>query len=80
VTCYSERAESSQVSAVVERDQTEGNDDKENGFLVDVPAKKKRGVGAEGGSCDKVGPRRAKEQLDQCGLARWLVRLDLALD
>jgi hypothetical protein len=38
MACYSEWAERSQVSAVVERNQAEGNDDKENGFLVDVPA------------------------------------------
>jgi hypothetical protein len=68
MACYSEWAERSEVSAVVERDQAEGNDDKENGFLVDVPAEEERGVGAEGGGRDKVGPRWAEEELNECGL------------
>jgi hypothetical protein len=46
VACYGEWAESSQVSAVVERDETEGNDDKQDSFFVDVPAEEERGVSA----------------------------------
>jgi hypothetical protein len=61
MACYGERAESSKVSTVVECDQAEGDDDKENGFLVDVPAKEERGVGTKGGSGDEVGPCRTEE-------------------
>jgi hypothetical protein len=61
MACYGEWAERSKVSAIIERNQAEGDDDKENSFLMDVPAEEERGVGAEGGSCDKVGPCRTEE-------------------
>lgn len=56
------------MTTVVECDEAERNYDKQDGFFMDVPAEEEGGVGAECGSCDKVGPRREEEELDQRGL------------
>lgn len=45
------------MPAVVERDETKGNDDQQDGFLMDVPAEEEGGVGTEGSGCHEVGPR-----------------------
>lgn len=53
------------MAAVVERDEAEWYYDKQDGFLMDVPAEKERGIGAKSGSCDEVGPCWTQEEFDQ---------------
>jgi hypothetical protein len=77
VSGYCQRAESSQVSAVVQRYQTEWDDDQQDRFLVHVPAEEERGVGAECRGRYEVGPCRAEEELDESGLERKWVSLRL---
>jgi len=77
VSGYCQRAESSQVSAVVQRYQTEWDDDQQDRFLVHVPTEEKRGVGAEGRGRYEVGPCWAEEELDESGLERKWVSLRL---
>jgi hypothetical protein len=47
VTGYGERTEGAEISTVLECEQAEGDDDKEDGFLMDMPAEEKGGVAAE---------------------------------
>lgn len=56
------------MTTVVEGDEAERNYDKQDGFLMNVPAEEEGGVGTECGGCDEVGPCWAEEELDQCGL------------
>jgi hypothetical protein len=61
----SQRSECAQVPSILERQKAERQNDKENCLLVDVPAKKKGCVAAEGDCCDKVVPGRTKKKLDE---------------
>jgi hypothetical protein len=70
VACHSQWAESTEVPAVVECNKAEGNNNQQDGFLVDVPAEEERCVSAESGSCNKVGPCRSEEELDECRLEK----------
>lgn len=60
MACNSQGSECTKESTVVERNQAEGNDDQEDGFLVNVPAEEEGRVTAE---CDCAHKR----------LPRWLV-------
>ena len=70
MACHSQWTEGTEVPAIVECNEAEGNNNQQDGFLVDVPAEEERGVSAESGSCNKVGPCRSKEELDECRLGK----------
>ena len=63
------------MATVVKCDQAERNDDQQNRFLVDVPAEEERGVSAESGSCNEIGPGRSEEELDERRLGKRSVLL-----
>lgn len=65
MACDCEGPESTKVATVFECDETEWNDDEEDGLLVNVPAKKEGGVGAECGGADEYLPGRVEEKFDQ---------------
>jgi hypothetical protein len=46
VACHSEWAEGAKMSAIVQRNQAERNDDQQNGLFMDMPAEEERGIGA----------------------------------
>jgi hypothetical protein len=50
---YGERAEGAEIPSVSESEEAEGDKDEEDGFLVDVPAEEKGGVGAEDDGADE---------------------------
>ncbi len=60
-----EGAESTEISAIAEGDKGCGNEDQQNGFLMDVPAEEEGGVGAEGGGADEGGPGGVEEEADE---------------
>lgn len=62
VACNSEWAEGAEVAAVAKGDEGGGDEDQQDSFLVDVPAKEERGVGAEGGGADEGGPGGVEEE------------------
>lgn len=59
-----EGTESTEVAAIAESDEGGGNEDQQDGFLVDVPAEEERGVSAEGGGADEGGPGGVEEEAD----------------
>lgn len=59
------RTEGAEVAAIAESDERGGDEDQENGFLVDVPAEEEGGVGAEGGGADEGGPCGVEEEADE---------------
>lgn len=44
MTGNSQRPEGSEMTSVSESNKTEGDDDKKNGLLMNMPAKEKRGI------------------------------------
>ena len=68
MTRYSERTECTQVAPIFEGDEAEGDEDKENGFFVDMPAEEEGSVAAEGDCTDKGVPDRLEEQPDETDL------------
>lgn len=62
---YRERPERTEIPPVFERDQTEGDNDEENGFFVDVPAEEKGCVAAQSNGTDEGFPVWPTPELDQ---------------
>lgn len=65
MSCHGEWSESAKVSSVLQRDETEGKNDQQNGFLMNMPAKQEGRVAAEGHSSDEVVPGCIQKQFDQ---------------
>lgn len=65
VTRHGKWPKGSKVSAVLEREEAERDDDQQNGFFMYVPAEQERRVTAERESPDKGIPRWLQEELDQ---------------
>jgi hypothetical protein len=65
VTCDSQRSESSQVPSVPQGNQTEGNNDQQDGFFMNVPSKEKRGIATQRDGADEILPRTVPEKLDE---------------
>lgn len=65
VACHGERPECAQVPPVLKREQTERDNDKEHGLLMDVPAEEERRVTAERDGANKVVPGRRSKELQQ---------------
>lgn len=63
--CHSQRSECAKVSTVPERYQTERDNDKENGLLMDVPAKEERCVAAKRHCTDESFPSGSKHESDK---------------
>jgi hypothetical protein len=53
------------VTAVLQSNKAERNNDQEDSFFVDVPAEEEGGVGAEGGGADEGGPCGVEEEADE---------------
>lgn len=66
----SQWAKGTKVPSVFEREEAEGDDDEQDGFLVHVPAEEEGGVGAEGEGGDEACPGGLEEELDEGGLGR----------
>lgn len=75
MACHGERSEGAEVTAVVKRDEAEGNDDQQDGFFVDVPTEEEGSISAESGSCNEIGPCRSEEELDKRRLEKRSVLL-----
>lgn len=52
----SQRPEGSEMTSVSEGNKTKGDDDKKNGLLMNMPAKEKGGIAAQGDSTDECLP------------------------
>lgn len=57
--------ESTQIAAVLQRDEGEGYDDKQDGLFVNMPPEEERGIAAERNGADKAGPGGVEEELDE---------------
>ena len=68
VTGNGQRSERSEVPSVFECEQAKGYNDKQNRFLVDVPAEEEGSVSAQCESRHKCMPIRFKEELNECRL------------
>lgn len=73
VPSYGKGPEGAEVAAVFECDQAEGDDDGEDGFFMDVPAKEEGGIAAESHAADEGVPCRAYEEFDERDLDKRLV-------
>lgn len=60
-----EGTEGAEITAVFEGNEREGDDDEQDGFLVDVPAEKEGGVAAEGYGADECFPGWVEEEFDE---------------
>ena len=60
-----QRPERAQVAPVAQRDEREGDDDEQDGLLVNVPAEEERGVAAQRDGAYEAVPRRIYEELHQ---------------
>lgn len=69
---YREGAEGAEVASVFEGEEAEGDDDEEDGFLVDMPAEEEGRVAAECEGADEVVPGRSEEELCERDLRRLL--------
>lgn len=65
MTSNSQGPESPVIPAILERYQTEGNNDKQNRLFVDVPAEEKRCVATERDGADKGFPGRLEEESEK---------------
>jgi len=65
VTRHGQRAEGAEVSTVAEGHQAERDDDKQNCFLMNVPAEEERGVAAQSDRTNEGLPRRFVKETQQ---------------
>jgi len=65
VARHGQGPEGAEIPAVLQGDEAEGDDDEEDGLLMDMPPEEERGVSAEGDSPDEVVPGGLDEQLEQ---------------
>lgn len=63
--CHGQRSESPQVTSIFERGQAERDDDKQNSFLMDMPAEEERRVATECHGANERLPTGLEEQLYQ---------------
>lgn len=63
--CYCEWAKRGEVPSIFESNQAERDDDQKDGFLMNMPAKKERGISTQGDSADKGIPIRTTPELHQ---------------
>jgi len=73
VTRNSKRPKSSQVASILECEQTERDDDKQDRLFMDVPAKQEGSIATQCDCSHKVVPARLQKDLDQ-GWLRQLAR------
>lgn len=65
---HSQGPEGPEVSPIFQSNETEGNDDEENRFLVNMPTKEKGRISAESDGTNKRIPVRSEPKLDQTEL------------
>lgn len=63
-----ERSESTKISPIFERYQTEGNDDEQNCLFVNVPTEQERRIAAQSYGSHKYIPGWVDEKLDKSRL------------
>lgn len=60
-----EGTESTKEATIAESDEGGGNEDQQDGFLVNVPAEEERGVGTESGGANEGGPGGVEKEADE---------------
>lgn len=63
-----QRSEGTEVTTILECDQTEGNDNEEDGLFVHMPAKQEGGIATESDRSDKSIPRRTQPKFNKTQL------------
>lgn len=65
MTRHCQGSECTKISSILERNEAEGNDDKQDSFLVNVPTEQERRITAECGCSNKGMPARAEEEFGE---------------